>query len=156
MSDASSTLSRDKYWRFKASTAIETPWSRRWNAGGWISHRTGDGVRARSLRASMTASELASFNELVEYYGTDVTTAQVLEALHAYLRAQLERDMYWRFKKSTMIETPWARRWNAGVWISVRTGDGARARSLRASMTASELASFDEILEHYGTRKRKP
>ena len=108
------------------------------------------------IERSISESELAAFNELVMRDGAGPSTAEALEALRAHLRAQLERDMYWRFKQSTAIETPWARRWNAGVWISVRTGDGARARSLRASMTASELASFDEILEHYGTRVQRP
>ena len=108
------------------------------------------------IERSISESELAAFNELVMRDGAGPSTAEALEALRAHLRAQLERDMYWRFNRSTMIETPWARRWKAGCWISVRTGDGARARSLRASMTASELASFDELLEYYGTRKRKP
>jgi len=83
-------------------------------------------------------------------------TAQALEALRAYLKEQLKKDKYWRFKKSTKIETPWAKNWKAGVWISGRTGDRAQAKSARESMTASELASFDELVEHYGTRKRKP
>ena len=101
-------------------------------------------------------SELASLNELVEYYGTGVSTAQALEALHAHLKEQLKKDKYWRFKASSKIETPWAKKWNAGVWISQRTGDSAGAKSKRESMTASELASFDEILEHYGTRVQRP
>ena len=149
-------LKKDKYWRFKKSTKIETPWAKKWNAGTWITKRTGDSAQAKSARASMTAPELASFNELVEYYGTDVSTAQALEALHAYLKVQLEKDKYWRFKQSMKIETPWAKNWNAGGWFNHRTGDSAGAKSKRASMTKSERASFDELLEYYGTRKRKP
>jgi len=149
-------LKKDKYWRFQRSTKIETPWATNWNAGSWINSRTGDYASAKSKRASMTASELASFNELLEHYGTDVSPAQALEALHAYLKEQLKKDKYWRFKQSTKIETPWAKKWNAGTWITKRTGDSASAKRARASMTKSELASFDELVEHYGTRKRKP
>ena len=85
-----------------------------------------------------------------------MSTAQALEALHAHLKEQLKKDKYWRFKSNTKIETPWAKNWKAGVWISGRTGDYAQAKSARKSMTASELASFNELLEHYRTRKRKP
>ena len=149
-------LKKDKYWRFKQSTKIETPWAKNWKAGSWISARTGDSAQAKSKLASMTKSELASLNELLEHYGTNVSTAQALEALHAHLKAQLKEDKYWRFKQSTKIETPWAKNWKAGVWISGRTGDRAQAKSARKSMTASELASLNELVEHYGTRKRKP
>ena len=89
----------------------------------------------------MTKSELTSFDELVEYYGTDPSTAQALEALHAHLKEQLKKDKYWRFQRSTKIETPWAKKWNAGSWINGRTGRYTSAKSKRASMTASELAS---------------
>ena len=149
-------LKKDKYWRFKKSTKIETPWAKKWNAGSWISHRTGNSASAKSKRKSMTKSELASFNEILEYHGTDVSTAQALKALHAHLHAQHEKDKYWRFKQSTKIETPWAKKWNAGKWISNRTGDKAQAESLRAPMTKSELTSFDELVEYYRTRERKP
>ena len=111
---------------------------------------------SESIEASVLRLRDQVYEKQLELVSSGVSTAEALEALHAYLKEQLKKDKYWRFKSNTKIETPWAKNWNAGGWFNHRTGDSAGAKSKRASMTKSERASFDELLEYYGTRKRKP
>ena len=111
---------------------------------------------SESIEASVLRLRDQVYEKQLELVSSGVSTAEALEALHAYLKEQLKKDKYWRFKQSTKIETPWATNWNAGKWISNRTGDKAQAKSLRAPMTKSELTSFDELVEYYRTRERKP
>ena len=103
----------------------------------------------------MSEDELEGFKRLLEYYGTDITTRQALDALWKELEKQQSTNPYWRFKQVHKFKTAWAEMWPGGRWITARVGDGEQARRMRELMSEAELEEFNRLLEHYGTTSRR-
>ena len=140
---------REATWRIAARLVLAAPWDQRWQAGNWVSHRTGEKAKAVSTRRKMTAVQRSRVDALP--YGKLVPFS-IDEAL-ARLEVEVDtREASWRIPQKLVLAAPWDPSWKAGRWVNSRIGQGAQAVALCANMTSAQRRRFEALPYGWATR----
>ena len=88
----------------------------------------------------MTPSQRQRFEALP--YGTGVSTDDALTRLEEEVAT---RGATWRISQKLVLAAEWDERWQAGSWVSSRTGERAQAVAVRANMTPAQRGRLEAL-----------
>jgi hypothetical protein len=114
-----------------------------WNAGVWVSNRTGDTEQAKITRSKMNEKQLERLLELP--YGVPYTAAEALDVLRHEVMRRRQTDPEWKISKSFTMKAPWDGEWEAGQWVCHRLCSGQEADYLRSVMSKRELEDLEAL-----------